>query len=189
MAAAWAVLAVQTPGNSSKVSSFTVSQKPGLRSFYAVLLLNFTWTAPCETWWQHARLLLFRPQTVLCIFSYTHIYSYTYAYTYMYICVYTCIHTHGRHVRFRSLLIFQKSALLVEYRALLKFKNSKSEIQASNSSILKRLTIFISTMGWPRLVGSLKLQVFFAKEPSERDHILQQKPTFLRRLLTEATPY
>jgi len=31
-------------------------------------------------------------------------------------------------------------------------------------------------MGLLRLVGSLKLQVSFAKEPSKRDHILQKKP-------------
>jgi len=32
-------------------------------------------------------------------------------------------------------------------------------------------------MGWLRLVGSLKLQVSFAKEPYERDDILQKKPS------------
>ena len=32
--------------------------------------------------------------------------------------------------------------------------------------------------GWLRLVGSLKLQVSFAKEPYKRDDILQKKPTF-----------
>jgi len=33
-----------------------------------------------------------------------------------------------------------------------------------------------STMGWIRLVGSLKLQVSFAKEPYKRDNILQKRP-------------
>jgi len=32
------------------------------------------------------------------------------------------------------------------------------------------------TMGWLRLVGSLKLQVCFAKEPYKRDDILQKRP-------------
>jgi len=32
--------------------------------------------------------------------------------------------------------------------------------------------IGLSAMGWLRLVGSLKLQVSFAKEPYERDDIL-----------------
>jgi len=38
------------------------------------------------------------------------------------------------------------------------------------------------TMGWLRLVGSLKLQVSFAKEPYKRDCILQKRPLILRSL-------
>jgi len=34
-------------------------------------------------------------------------------------------------------------------------------------------------MGWLRLVGFLKLQVSFAKEPYKRDHILQKRPVIL----------
>jgi len=44
-------------------------------------------------------------------------------------------------------------------------------------------------MGWLWLVGSIKLQVFFAKEPYKRDNILQKRPVILSILLTEATPY
>jgi len=43
-------------------------------------------------------------------------------------------------------------------------------------------------MGWLRLVGSLKLQVSFAKEPYKRDDILQKRPIILRNLLILATP-
>ena len=43
-------------------------------------------------------------------------------------------------------------------------------------------------MGWLRLVGSLKLQVSFAKEPYKRDDILPKRPIILRRLLIVATP-
>jgi len=39
-------------------------------------------------------------------------------------------------------------------------------------------------MGWLRLVGSLKLQVSFAKEPSKRDYILQKRPIVFRSLLS-----
>ena len=42
--------------------------------------------------------------------------------------------------------------------------------------------------GWLRLVGSLKLQVSFAKEPYERDDILQKRRIMLRSLLIVATP-
>jgi len=44
-------------------------------------------------------------------------------------------------------------------------------------------------MGWLRSVDSLKLQVSFAKEPYERDYILQKRPIMLRSLLIVATPY
>ena len=43
--------------------------------------------------------------------------------------------------------------------------------------------------GWLWLVGSLKLQVSFAKEPYKRDDILQKRPIILRSLLVVATPY
>jgi len=38
-------------------------------------------------------------------------------------------------------------------------------------------------------VGSLKLQVSFAKWPYKRDYILQKRPVILRSLLIVATPY
>jgi len=43
-------------------------------------------------------------------------------------------------------------------------------------------------MGWLRLVGSLKLQVSFAKETYKRDDILQKRPIILRSLLIVAIP-
>ena len=44
-------------------------------------------------------------------------------------------------------------------------------------------------MGWLRLVGSLKLQVSFAKEPYKRDYILQKRPIISGSLLVVATTY
>ena len=43
--------------------------------------------------------------------------------------------------------------------------------------------------GWLRFMGTLKLQVSFAKEPYERDDILQMRLIILRSLLIVATPY
>ena len=43
-------------------------------------------------------------------------------------------------------------------------------------------------MAWLRLVGSLNLQVSFAKEPYKRDDILQKRPVIFRSLLIVATP-
>ena len=54
------------------------------------------------------------------------------------------------------------------------------------SSAGRRLKTYL--MGWLRLVGSIKLQVTFAKEPYKRDIILQKKPMILSILLTIATP-
>ena len=42
-------------------------------------------------------------------------------------------------------------------------------------------------MGWLRLIGSFKFQVFFAKEPYKRDPILQKGPVILSILQTVAT--
>ena len=44
-------------------------------------------------------------------------------------------------------------------------------------------------MGWLRLVGPLKLQVSFAKEPYKTDDILQKRPIIIRSLLIIATKY
>jgi len=46
-----------------------------------------------------------------------------------------------------------------------------------------------AAMGWLQLVGSLKLQVSFAKEPYKRDDVLHKKPMISRNLLIVATPY
>jgi len=44
-------------------------------------------------------------------------------------------------------------------------------------------------IGWLRLVGSLKLQVSFAKEPYKRDDILPKRLIISRSLLIVATPH
>jgi len=41
------------------------------------------------------------------------------------------------------------------------------------------------TVGWLRLVGSLKLQVSFAKEPYKRDYVLQTRPMIFWSLLID----
>ena len=44
-------------------------------------------------------------------------------------------------------------------------------------------------MGKLRLGGSIKSEVSFAKEPHQRDNVLQKRPIILSILLTLATPY
>jgi len=48
--------------------------------------------------------------------------------------------------------------------------------------------MFLSSLGLLRVVGSIKLQLSFAKEPYKRDYILQKRPVILRSLLIVATP-
>ena len=50
-------------------------------------------------------------------------------------------------------------------------------------------TVRKRAMGWPRLAGSLKLYVSFAKETYKRDHIKPKRLIIVRGLLIIATPY
>ena len=43
-------------------------------------------------------------------------------------------------------------------------------------------------MGWLRLLGSIKLNVSFTKEPYKRDYVLQMRPIIFSIRLSEATP-
>jgi len=47
----------------------------------------------------------------------------------------------------------------------------------------------VLAVGWLWLVGSIKLQVSFAKETYKRNYTLQKRPIILSILLTAATPY
>jgi len=46
-----------------------------------------------------------------------------------------------------------------------------------------------TVMGWLRLVGSLKLQVSFVKEPYTRDDILQKRPHLCIGIRVYCSPY
>jgi len=67
----------------------------------------------------------------------------------------------------------------------------KSQTRHPKSEILNHVGLLkiSSTMGWPRLIGSLKLYVSFVKELYKRDDILQKRPIILRSLLLVAKPY
>ena len=72
--------------------------------------------------------------------------------------------------------------------------HTSKEVAFLNSYVFFITAVFlhrgaISAMGWLRLVGSIKLQVSFAKEPYKRDNILPKRPIVLSILLTVATPY
>ena len=65
--------------------------------------------------------------------------------------------------------------------------HSRVTVSTSTGASLIYLCIFIHKE-WLRLVGSLKLQVSFAKEPYKRDYILQKRRMILRILLIVANP-
>ena len=70
--------------------------------------------------------------------------------------------------------------------------HSPSTCPTENLSLSKKDSILCQNrqnMGWLRLVGSIKLQVTFAKEPYKRDDILQKRHVILSTILTVATPY
>jgi len=50
----------------------------------------------------------------------------------------------------------------------------------TNSIFHQHILTLTCTMGWLRLVGSLKSYVSFAKEPYKRDYILQRRPIISR---------
>ena len=53
---------------------------------------------------------------------------------------------------------------------------------------LQSVTTPYMTMKWQRFVGSLKIQVSFAKEPTQTGALLQTRPNILRSLQKIATP-
>ena len=66
---------------------------------------------------------------------------------------------------------------------------TSSTCQYSASSSQSRVSIMYVCSSMLQLVGSIKLQVSFAKETYKRDAILQKRPITLSILLTVATPY
>ena len=111
-------------------------------------------------------------QLPLCIHTYTHVYIRVHT---IYICI---IYAHG-----------SKDDLLTSSTVHICI-----HAYTQNRYIYKTHTrnedyLLDSTIGWLRLVGSLTLQVSFAKEPYKRDCVLQKRPIILSSLLIIATPY
>jgi len=87
--------------------------------------------------------------------------------------------------------ILQKRSIILTSRTHL-YLRDRTDSRAANQCVrhdsFTRVT-HLALKGWLWLVGSLKLQVIFVKEPYKRDDILQKRPIILRSLLTVATPY
>ena len=104
---------------------------------------------------------------ILNIYMYTYVRVCTYVHIYIYVYTHaqshTPAHTHKQET----------------YRAQIRLYKAFVRLYRTH----------LADLGWLRSVGSIKLQVSFAKEPYKRANILQKRPIILSILLTVATPY
>jgi len=85
------------------------------------------------------------------------------------------------HTKTETMWTGSKLGIPLQYTRLLQHSYSASRHPVFWYSVA------IFPMRWLRWVGSLKLQVSFAKKPYKKDDILQKRPTILRSLLIVAT--
>jgi len=151
--------------------------------------------ADLHTQWDTPPLPLFTLRGDLCKAVRNRIWIYLCVYmciTYVYIYVYMHTHTYRGHfpikrariyiytISFCKVPTFYWKRPLYTCPCILKgfLQNEQCDLETGSQWY----------MGWLRLVGSLKLQVSFAKEPHTRDNILQKRPIIWRSLLIVATP-
>jgi len=110
----------------------------------------------------------------ICMFRCIYVYIYQSIYIYIYICmyIYMSIRIHIYICIYSYIYLY---ICIYIYTHTLLFPKEKLP---SNT---------LHDMGWLLLVGSLKLQVSFAKEPYKRDDILQKRHIMLLSLLIVAT--
>jgi len=114
----------------------------------------------------------------ICDLTPMHIYTgiCTYVLTYIYVCVYMCIHIYVFTNTYVCIYIYIYIYIYIQ------------DFHTLCVCVCIHALEYVC-MGWLRLVGFLKVKVFFAKEPHKRDDILQKRPIILRSLLIIATPY
>jgi len=82
----------------------------------------------------------------------------------------------------------EASSLLPHFECFLILNEEAERVRMSTSDQLSTPVKWHS-MGWLWIVGSIELQISFAKEACKRDDILQKRPMILSILLTVATLY
>jgi len=118
-----------------------------------------------------------------------HMYLYMYIYIYLSTCVYIHIY-HNAHTNMWCVMCGQAltSSHVNKDRTIFRVIVSFIGLFCKRDLKVCVCVLYCVCMGWLRLVGSLKLQVSFAKEPIERVDILQKRPIFVRSLLIVAVP-
>jgi len=105
----------------------------------------------------------------------------------------TNTHTHTYTYAHALLLAFSLSlSLVLSLPIFIRFKHDITHLLKhihKKTHQFERHDQSVRHMVWLRLVGSLKLQVSFAKELYKTDDILQKRLIILRSLLFVATPY
>ena len=114
--------------------------------------------------------------TNICIHIYIYIYTYVYIYIYVYMCIHVCTYIQSA----------QYGGVVAPNHPATSVMKVSTEIAAPSKSI--KSDGFLGTW-WLRLVSSLKLQVSLAEHSLFYRALLQKRPTILRSLLLEATPY
>ena len=120
-----------------------------------------------------------------------HIHTYIHTYTHTYIHHPVCLHKYiHANTIFSDAQISPVSLHCLLLTASIGTVNIASlySLDAHKSLVCITWCTQITCMGWLRLVGSLNLQVSFAKEPYKRNYILQKTPVILRSSLIIATP-
>jgi len=69
------------------------------------------------------------------------------------------------------------------YEQAYRRKKMKKDLQKRPKQEIKKVSLRLPRVGWLRSVDPLKLQVSFAKEPYERDDVLQKRPKHGKRFM------
>jgi len=121
--------------------------------------------------------------------AHTHTYTHKYSHTRTHTHTHTHIHMHTHPHPHPHMYVCTGTRRGDTGGALHKQRQRNAATTGRNASKVSSLLNIVDTMGWLRLVGSMKLYVSFAKEPYKRDDILQERSIIFPILLTVATPY
>jgi len=116
----------------------------------------------------------------------TNLHTHTHTHTHT-PCTHSCVRAHD--TRLVGSLKLQVSFAKETYKRDYILQKRPLSIHLLSLSYIFCLSRTHMHMGWPRLVGSIKLQVSFAEYSLSYRSLLHKRPIILRSILTVATPY